>query len=452
MDSSNRSSTSARDDALAVLARLRDAGHEAYFAGGCVRDELLGLAPKDFDVATDARPPRVRELFKKTQAVGAAFGVILVRQGLSVVEVATFRSDGAYTDGRRPEAVVFTTAAADAQRRDFTINGLLLDPLQNRIIDHVGGQADLAAKLVRAIGNPHERFAEDYLRMLRAVRFASRLGFDIEPATAAAIADQAHALPRISPERIADELRRMLMPPTRSAAARWLEKLGLLEILMRLFPENMSGGASAGSTNLLSALEVPATGPVSFGLALAALALSFPIDAESSQTLLRRLQPQSVRMLTAAMRKTLRISNDEESAMAGALAFGPLLQGDPTVAAMKRFLARPHSEDARLLMAAVARCNIVAAHLDDLLSRLATLAQSDFAPPPLITGDDLTAAGAPPGPAFKLALDAAYDAQLEGRIHNREAALQLAISRLTEHAQPRQNHASALPPKPPGNG
>src|SRR5687768_567649 len=164
---------STREDALAVVRRLRDAGHVAYFAGGCVRDLLLGLEPKDYDVATDAPPERVRSLFNRTQAVGAAFGVILVRQRDSQVEVATFRSDGRYDDGRRPTGVRFTTAEEDARRRDFTINGLFLDPLDgDKVIDFVGGQEDLKAGRLRAIGDPDARFAEDHLRLLRAVRFA----------------------------------------------------------------------------------------------------------------------------------------------------------------------------------------------------------------------------------------------------------------------------------------
>src|SRR5580700_9848755 len=158
-------------DALIVLKGLREAGHVAYFAGGCVRDSLLGLEPADWDVATDAPPQKVRSLFSSTQAVGAAFGVILVRQGKSTVEVATFRSDGVYEDGRRPSSVTFTSAQEDARRRDFTINGLFLDPIEDRVIDYVEGQKDLKAGLIRAIGEPRHRFDEDHLRLLRAVRF-----------------------------------------------------------------------------------------------------------------------------------------------------------------------------------------------------------------------------------------------------------------------------------------
>src|SRR3954449_7011506 len=176
-----------REDAIAIVRRLREAGHVAYFAGGCVRDELLGIEPTDYDVATDAPPTRVRELFSNTQAVGAAFGVILVRHRKSVIEVATFRTDLAYRDGRRPEGVQFTTAEEDAKRRDFTINGLFLDPIENRVIDHVGGQEDLKKEIIRAIGDPNHRFEEDHLRLLRAIRFAARFQFEIEQETSAAL-------------------------------------------------------------------------------------------------------------------------------------------------------------------------------------------------------------------------------------------------------------------------
>src|SRR5438132_61390 len=208
---SNKPPKSTREDASAIVRRLRDAGHVAYFAGGCVRDMLLGLTPKDFDVATDAPPQRVRELFSNTQAVGAAFGVILVRHRTSVIEVATFRTDLQYKDGRRPEGVVFTTAEEDAKRRDFTINGLFMDPLDgDKVIDYVGGQEDLRSRTLRAIGEPNHRFEEDHLRLLRAVRFAARFDMTIEATTAQAIARHADHLKRISPERIAEELRMML--------------------------------------------------------------------------------------------------------------------------------------------------------------------------------------------------------------------------------------------------
>lgn len=417
-----------RADATAVLRQLREAGHVAYFAGGCVRDLLLGQEPKDFDVATDAPPDRVRELFRNTQAVGAAFGVILVRQGRSMIEVATFRADLEYRDGRRPEGVRFTTAEEDARRRDFTINGLFLDPLEDRVIDYVGGQADLKAKVLRAIGNAAERFAEDHLRLLRAVRFASRLEFQIESSTATAIATHARELQRISPERVADELRRMLTPATRDQAFALLRQFRLLDVLMRFLPERMTAWPEE-TFSLFLALGPPTNhGAISFGLALAALMLCFRMHATGQYNLSHWLSEAEIRRSRKAMRQALKISNDEEEAMSGALAFGHLLPpAAPSVAMLKRFLARRASNDARLLMAAMARCGLMKDELTALMIALAELEKTDFAPPPLITGDDLAATGATPGPVFKQALSAAYDAQLENRVTTRQAALELAM-------------------------
>src|SRR5436190_8701533 len=219
------------EDAVEIVKRLRSAGHVAYLAGGCVRDLLLGLEPKDYDVATDAPPERVRKLFNNTQAVGAAFGMILVRLGGSQIEVATFHADMEYEDGRRPVGVRFTSAEEDAKRRDFTINGLFLDPIDDRVIDYVGGQDDLSAKILRAIGEPNHRFEEDHLRLLRAVRFASRFGLIIHPTTADAIASHAPSLTRISPERVGEGLRLMLTPITRVAARDLLWQFKLIEVI-----------------------------------------------------------------------------------------------------------------------------------------------------------------------------------------------------------------------------
>ena len=266
-----------REDAVAVVKRLRDAGHVAYFAGGCVRDTLLGLTPKDYDVATDAPPDRVRQLFSNTQAVGAAFGVILVRHRKSVIEVATFRTDLQYKDGRRPEGVVFTTAEEDAKRRDFTINGLFMDPLEgDKVIDFVGGQDDLRAKLIRAIGDPDRRFTEDHLRLLRAIRFAARFDFQIESRTGDAMAAHRRHLPRISPERIAEELRLMLTPPTRPRAWDELWIYHLVRDVFRYLPlDEEDHRVEMMTSGLADLLPVLAPGrPVPFGLALAAAALS----------------------------------------------------------------------------------------------------------------------------------------------------------------------------------
>ena len=420
-----------REDALAVLTRLREAGHVAYFAGGCVRDELLGLTPKDYDVATDAPPDRVRELFTNTQAVGAAFGVILVRHKKSVVEVATFRTDGKYLDGRRPEAVTFTTAEEDAKRRDFTINGLFLDPISNKVIDYVGGQADLKNKVLRAIGDPNHRFDEDHLRLLRAVRFAARFGLEIEPATAAAMKTNAPQLARISPERIAEELRLTLTSSTRDRAWGMLQQFALDTVIFRFLklPWNEPHPEVRGARETVLFADVIPGQPIPFALALAAAVLEYaaqrlPHLVEWPRVLLEL----TVRSVVQALRQALRLSNDETDLLQGTL-YGVeflLREEQPSVAQLKRFLARPAANYSRALLAALPLSGDPRIR-DDVEERLRELEQSDFAPAPLVTGDDLTDAGLMPGPRFKVALDQTYDAQLERRITTRKEAIEMAV-------------------------
>jgi poly(A) polymerase len=413
-----------REDALAVVRALRDGGHIAYFAGGCVRDLLLGIEPKDYDVATDAVPQRVRSLFRSTQAVGQAFGVILVRLGRSVVEVATFRSDGAYLDGRRPAEVRFTTAEEDARRRDFTINGLFLDPVADQVIDYVGGKPDLAARLLRAIGEPDARFAEDHLRLLRAVRFAARFGLSIDPRTRQAILHHAPQLARISPERIGDEVRNILTPATRATGWRLLRELGLASLLYRFLPNKPRAEVAASLLDHLQDLK-----RISLGLALSATTLDIvswqnSTDADKRAALTRPRVHGYVR----ALRQSLRISNEESDDLSGTLEGIAILLGDspPTIAALKRFLARPTAALTRRLMEVIAAQGTWPKRIAELRGMLADLEQSDFAPPPLLTGDDLTAAGWTPGPLFKRILEAVYDAQLEAQVRTKAEALALA--------------------------
>lgn len=421
-----------REDALAVLRKLRDAGHVAYFAGGCVRDLLLARDPKDYDVAADAPPARVRELFGNTQAVGAAFGVILVRHRQSQIEVATFRSDGAYADGRHPSQVRFTTAEEDAKRRDFTINGLFLDPMTDEVIDFVGGQDDLRAKRIRAIGNPVERFNEDSLRLLRAVRFSARLGFEIEPATAAAIIEHAPQLKRISPERIAEELRIMLAPTTRIAAWRLLWELKLIDTIYRFgkFPRREAPSEAAYFFDQVAPGE-----PIPFGLALAAAAVCYRLrtdrDLHDPRLLFSRSESNA---MVQAMRQSLRISNDESEQMRGILAgLEPLLaDAMPGVARLKRFLAEPTAALSRKLMSTLATRGMFVERIQIVEAELFELEKTEFAPDPLINGDLLTSHGLKPGPAFKRILDAVYDAQLEGRVSTQEEALKLALEMAKE--------------------
>ncbi len=409
-----------REDALTVVKRLRDNGHIAYFAGGCVRDMLLKIEPKDYDVATDAPPEVVRKLFSNTQAVGAAFGVILVRLHQSQIEVATFRTDGNYADGRRPAAVQFTTAEEDAKRRDFTINGVFFDPIGDRTIDYVAGQRDLQNRILRAIGDPTHRFAEDHLRLLRAVRFAARFNLTIEPLTAQAIQRHAEHLKRISPERIAEELRLMLTPASRVHAYRLLREFGLDRIILRFLPDCCEHG------EVFAAIAQP---EISIGLALGAMVL----DARPAKL----LTLPEIRTAASSLRQALKISNEESDRFEGSLSFARLLlDPPPTVATMKRFLAQPFARDAQTLMQAVGRTGILTGQVQLRTEQLRELEKTDVAPPPLLTGDDLTAARWTPGPLFKRVLDAVYDAQLEDRIQTHDQALQMA-EELRKHAPPR---------------
>ena len=408
--------------------RLRKSGHIAYFAGGCVRDFLLGNDPKDFDVATDAPPARVQQLFRNTQAVGAAFGVILVRLGGSQIEVATFRAEAGYDDGRHPTHVRFTTAEEDARRRDFTINGLFFDPVAEKVIDYVGGETDLANRTLRAIGSPAERFGEDSLRLLRAVRFSARLGFQIESATADAIRNHAPELARISPERIADELRRMLTPVTRNAAWQMLWDLKLMEVVFRFLKVN-ARPLDPSATMLFP--RVAASLPINFGLALAAAVVCYRLRIDTSLTDVRELfTNDDVARAVRALRQSLKISNDERDVLAETLAgLDPLLCDEfPRVAVMKRFLAKPTQAESVALLEALRSVGHCVSRADQLLPKFAELLDGEVAPPPFITGDDLTALGMKPGPSFKRILDDVYDAQLELRIDSKAAAIEMARS------------------------
>jgi poly(A) polymerase len=389
---------------------------------------LLGLEPKDYDVATDAPPDRVRTLFRRTQAVGQAFGVILVRVNRSQVEVATFRADGRYLDGRRPSEVRFTTAEEDAKRRDFTINGLFLDPVTDRVIDYVGGQADLKAKVIRAIGNPDERFEEDHLRLLRALRFAARFGFEIEPATDDAIRRHAGHLVRISPERVAEELRLMLTPPKAQRAWELLRELGLIDVIFRQWPAPPPLPAGAHRYYPLRDLPMHYGSGAPFGLVLAtAMVMRWP-RSNDPEGVLAALAPANINAAVRAARQSLKISNEEAEDFAGTLldAWAMLRDPPPTLAQTKRLLARPTSRLARQLLGLLRSFFYFMDRIDTLDSEFTRLEKTDFAPPPLITGDDLTTAGYSPGPMFRRVLDGVYDAQLEDRVRTKDEAMELA--------------------------
>ena len=381
----------------------------------------MGLAPKDYDIATDAVPKRVRELFRKTQAVGQSFGVILVRHGSSVIEVATFRNDGVYADGRRPTSVVFSTPEEDAQRRDFTCNALFMDPLDGgKVIDHVGGQTDLSNHLLRAVGNPKLRFAEDHLRMLRAARFAARFNFEIERSTRDAIAHDAHLLQRISPERIADELRLMLTPPTRQRAWDLLWSLGLAPTIFRKsdFP-TPTDNSTAYFQNVESG------NPISFALALSAGCVD--IALRSGLSIYSAITPEAARRYAQSFRRTLRISNDELDGFDGIFEelFVLLSDRPATLARLMRFVAKPVFADVVRILRTLLGLGIEAGKITQILDRLAAINPADCSPTPLLNGDELMLAGMAPGPKFKLILEQVYDAQLEGKVADKTQAMEM---------------------------
>jgi tRNA nucleotidyltransferase/poly(A) polymerase len=414
------------DDALAVLTTLRDAGHLSYFAGGCVRDRLLGLEPKDWDVVTDAPPQRVRSLFRRTQAVGQAFGVILVHHNGSVIEVATFRSDGVYSDGRRPDSVTFATPEADARRRDFTINGLFLDPIEDRVIDHVGGRDDLAARTLRAIGSPEARFDEDYLRVLRAIRFAARFGFEIEPRTLEAIRKNVRSLIGISPERVGDEMRAMLVPPTRRRAVELMRKLDVLPIVLRFLPAPKR--EQTGTIGLFDLLAPDR--PVDFPTAVAAMSLDY-LAARNELDPLDFITPAVATQVVQAVRQSLRISNEESARLEACLILDWMLTPDlPRVAKLKRFLAMPHSDAARLMLETLRANGRALDRITRVLDQLVSLDDVEVAPDPLLTGEHLIAMGFTPGPAFREVLDFVYDEQLEGRVKTEAEAYTLGLAQI----------------------
>ncbi|MEM9066464.1 MAG: CCA tRNA nucleotidyltransferase [Planctomycetota bacterium] len=420
----------AREQATEIARALQDAGHVAYFAGGCVRDDLLGLDPTDYDVATDATPDRVQELFGRTSEVGAHFGVVLVhpQPKAQAVEVATFRADGEYTDNRRPDRVTFSTPEADAQRRDFTINALFLDPvasesstapLLEQVIDFVGGVSDLKAGVVRAVGDPEARLKEDHLRALRAVRFAARLGFRIDEATGEAIRDHASELAGVSRERIGEEIRKMMADTYRSVAV-W--QLQYLDLDAPVFDQPHSNASAPRTLGRLG-------DDSSFPLCLAALALDRGL-VEVSQ----------VAGLVEAWRRALMLSNQERDALKAVLEGYAQLErawGSMSIAEQKRTASAGWFPDAMILLSA--RDTVAMVRLSRQVEKLAA-SPGGLAPRPLLDGDQLIAQGFRPGPRFGEVLGLLYDAQLEGRVGTLEEAIDLARA-LFERAQPGESDA-----------
>ncbi len=406
----------ARAFAIRVVERLRTAGYETYWAGGCVRDELLGRIPADYDVATAASPDTVRAVFGKgrTLAVGAAFGVITVLgpRGAGQVEVATFRADAPYTDGRHPAGVTFCSAREDAQRRDFTINGLFLDPLTGDVQDFVAGRTDLAAGIVRAIGVPAMRFGEDHLRMLRAIRFAAFFGFALEEETRSAIERMTHLVATVSPERIAAELRGMVSRTGRRRALELLLDTGLAgEVLVEVAPG--PGAADDRRERYLEAARIiDALDEPSLPQALAALAEG--CDPGVTGLVATRLRLSNQESKTAAWLHDALA--DVGRATAADLRQAPWSSVQP-------WLAHPSGPLLADLLRARAVCGRGDAEAAAWFTAHAARPRSELDPAPLVTGDELLAAGVPAGRPIGAALARIRRLQLDGAIATRAEAL-----------------------------
>lgn len=422
--------------ATRLVRTLREAGHEALFAGGCVRDMLLGKEAHDIDIATSARPEEVQKLFPRTVAVGAHFGVVVVLEGGMEFQIATFRSDGTYRDGRHPESVTFTDAEGDAKRRDFTVNGLFFDPIDRRVLDYVHGESDLRAGILRCIGDPTARFSEDKLRLLRCVRFAASLGFRIEEKTFAALLAKAPEITEVSAERIRDELVKIFTHPNRVCGFDLLDQSGLMEVLL---PEvsrlkgceqppdfHPEGDVFVHTRLMLSLLPDHVSVPLVFSVLFHDIGKppTFRRD-ETGRIRFNGHEGVSATMTTEIFHR-LRFSNAETEATVACVKNHMSFKDvkNMRVATLKRFLARPTIEDEMELH----RVDCLGSHglmdnFEFLREKQEEFSHAPLIPEPLITGRDLIAAGRKPGPKFKQILDAVQALQLEGTLLTREDAL-----------------------------
>ncbi len=424
-----------RTRATQIVRRLQDCGYEAVFAGGCVRDRLLGIEPKDYDIATSATPDEVDALFERTIAVGRKFGIQIVQFEGDDFEVATFRKDGPYIDGRHPESVEFTSSVEDSARRDFTINALFEDPIADAVIDHHHGRADLEAGLIRAVGDPEARFAEDRLRMIRAVRFAARFGFTIDPPTLAAIRDNAGGIDDVSPERLADELTKILTQGNVRTAFSAMDETGLLE---RLLPEitamkgteqsadhHPEGDVFVHTLLCLHQLQAGCTPTLALGVLFHDIAKPNTaeirdgkhtfyghtnIGADMAEVVCRRL-----RMSNATIERVRFLVDQHLRHTAAA---------DMKTSTLKRFLRQDGIDE----LLDLTRIDALSSsgdltHYEFCRAKLEELPEEVVRPPRLITGRDLIEMGMEPGPTFKNILLAVEDAQLEGRLTTRDEAL-----------------------------
>jgi poly(A) polymerase len=425
-----------RQAAAAIVGRLRAEGYQAYFVGGCVRDLVMGREPADYDVATDATPEEVLRIYPHSLTVGAQFGVVVVPAEAGDVEVATFRSDGRYADGRHPTQVRFArTPQEDVRRRDFTINGLLYDPARERVLDYVGGQADLRARLIRSIGDPAERFSEDRLRMLRAVRFVARFGFALDPATEQAIGNLAPEIRSVSAERVRDEILKIL---TEGAARRGFELLDATRLLAEILPEiqalqgvaqppefHPEGDVWTHTLMMLEGLRAP-TPTLALGVLLHDVGkpstfsvrerIRFDhhveVGARMAEDLCRRLRlsARSTERVVELVRHHLRFKDFPRMRRSTQLRF----------LRMEGF--EEHLELHRLDCLA-SHGNLD--HYEMARKMLEETPPEEIKPAPLVGGDDLIAQGYAPGPLFKRILQAVEDGQLDGSLRSRDDALRL---------------------------
>lgn len=470
-----------KDFAISIVRTLRDRGHQAFLVGGCVRDLLLGREPADYDVATDATPQQVMRIFPETYAVGVQFGVVLVplpqdqragvasarpgelcddsqpasepprvfgHQHKACVEVATFRCDVGYSDGRHPDEVRFSRdPREDVQRRDFTINGLLLDPITNEVLDFVGGQDDLRAKVVRAIGEPERRFAEDKLRMLRAVRFASRFEYEIDPATFHAIQKLAPKIEQVSHERVRDELTRMLTEGHARRAFELLDQSGLLrEVLPEIEamkgveqpPEfHPEGDVFVHTLLLLEKLPHPCTSTLAWGALLHDVGKPPTFRRAPDRIRFDNHVDVGVKMAEAICRR-LRFSNDDTEQIL-ALVDNHMRFGDVQrmkTSTFKKFVRLPHFDEHLELH----RLDCESSHrslgmYNFTREQIANLPPEEVRPKPLVGGQDLIAAGYEPGPLFKQILTTVEDAQLDGRLHSKGEAMRFVQGNFPRNSQ-----------------
>jgi len=421
-----------RDAALRICAALAQAGYRALLAGGCVRDQLLGVEPKDFDVATSASPEEIARLFPKCISVGASFGVQIVVEPEGQFEVATFRRDGPYSDGRRPDHVEFVDEVEDARRRDFTVNALFLDPATGEILDYVGGRDDLAKRLVRTVGDPAERFAEDHLRLLRAVRFAARLDYAIDTGTLNAIRAMASLVTKTSPERIRDEILKCLTEGGAARAFRLMDETGLL---MHLLPEVLAmkgvcqpeefhpeGDVFEHTLGMLGLLEQPSE-------TLAMGVLLHDIGKPITQTFEDRIRFNNHDKVGAReaekVCRRLRMRNEDADQVVWLVENHMRLALMPRMRESKRKRLARHDAFGELVE--LCRVDCLASHGDlsgiDWVNRyLSELPAEQLKPAPLLSGNDLIEMGYVPGPLFSEILNSVEDAQLDGEIETTEKA------------------------------